>query len=416
MKKLISAAVASAVLGSTQVVASVSEADFEQLRADMMALAQRLNTLEQENATLRKMTAVTTENLEVAQSELSVVKKNNEAGSWAERIRMKGDFRYRYESIDVEGRNDRERNRIRARAAFVASLPSDIDVGLGFSSGGEDPVSSNQTLGDGNSTKDLRLDLAYAKWNVTDEVHLTAGKYSNPLYRPQKNALLWDGDWRPEGFAAGWDGGMFFGNFIGNWLESDSKTNNDDFAWGMQGGAKIGLGGAKLIATLGYYDFPTAGNAAYFDDDFFGNSSIDGVYEFNYEMVEVGADLGMSLFELPFNIYGSYVQNQDPDDFETGWLLGAKIGKASGRGTWQFAYQYQDLEADAVLGLLSDSDFAGGGTDGKGHRLAGKVGINKSWNIGLTWFLNNEAGEKNLAEEGGALDYDRIMIDTEYKY
>ncbi len=416
MKKLIAVAVAGAVLGSTQAVANVSEAEFDQLRADMMALTQRLNTLEQENAKLKQMTSVTTQNLEVAQTELSAVKKSSEAASWADRIKMKGDFRYRYESIDIEGRSDRERNRIRARAAFVASLPSDVDVGLGFASGGDDPVSSNQTLGGGNSTKDLRLDLAYAKWNVTEDANLMAGKFSNPLYRPQKTALMWDGDWRPEGVAAGWDGGMLFGNFIGNWLESDTRKGNDEFAWGLQGGAKLALGSAKLTATLGYYDFPTAGNESYYDDDFFGNSSIDGVYEFNYEMVEVGADLGLSLFDMPFNVYGNYVQNQDADDFDTGWLLGAKIGKASGRGTWQFAYQYQDLEADAVLGLLSDSDFAGGGTDGKGHRLAGKVGINKSWNVGFTWFLDNEAGEKNLADAGGALDYDRIMIDTQFKY
>jgi hypothetical protein len=227
---------------------------------------------------------------------------------------------------------------------------------------------------------------------------------------------MWDGDWRPEGVSAGWSGDMLFANFLGNWLESDSKNNDDEFAWGLQGGAKLALGSATLTTTVGYYDFPTAGNTSFFDGDFFGNSSIDGVYVYNYEMAEVGADLGITLFDLPFNVYGNYVQNQDADDFDTGWLLGAKIGKASGWGTWQFAYHYQDLEADAVLGLLSDSDFAGGGTDGKGHRLSGKVGINKSWSVGVTWFLDNEAGEKNLADAGGALDYDRIMIDTAWKY
>ena len=74
------------------------------------------------------------------------------------------------------------------------------------------------------------------------------------------------------------------------------------------------------------------------------------------------------------------------------------------------------LEADAVLGLLSDSDFAGGGTDGKGHILTGAYGINKQWSLGLTSFLNNEAGEKNLADQGGALSYDRIQLDTKFKY
>ena len=155
-----------------------------------------------------------------------------------------------------------------------------------------------------------------------------------------------------------------------------------------------------------------------YDPDFFGNSStVDGLrYLYDYEMVEVGADLSMNLFEMPFVVYGNWVQNQDPDEYDTGWLAGVTLGKASGKGTWALGYQYRDLEADAVLGLLSDSDFAGGGTDGKGHILTGAYGINKQWSLGITWFFDNEAGEKNLADEGGAIDYDRIMVDTKFKY
>ena len=77
------------------------------------------------------------------------------------------------------------------------------------------------------------------------------------------------------------------------------------------------------------------------------------------------------------------------------------------------AYQYQDLEKDAILGLTSDSDFAGGGTDGKGHRLSGAYGLNKRWKVGFTWFIDNEAGEGNLESP---LSYDRIQIDTSFKY
>ena len=135
---------------------------------------------------------------------------------------------------------------------------------------------------------------------------------------------------------------------------------------------------------------------------FFGNSSINGVYEFNYEMIEVGADLGLNFFDMPLNIFANYVQNQDASDYDTGYIVGAKVGNAKAKGTWQMAYQYQDLEADAVLGLLSDSDFAGGGTDGKGHLITGAYAVNKQWKLGLSWFLNNEVGEKNLAELGGA--------------
>jgi len=416
MKQLLSIAIATVVAGSTGASAAVSDAQFAELKAQFAAMAQRLDTLEAENSQLRELSQLTATALESAQAGLTEVQAHNKAGSWSERVRWKGDFRYRYEEIDLEGADTRERNRIRARAALIAALPNDVEIGLGIATGGDDPVSTNQTLGGGGSTKDVRLDLAYFKWNATDDLYLQAGKYSNPLFKPQKSALLWDGDWRPEGISAGWSDEHLFATFLGNWLESDSKNNKDEFAWGIQGGTKFNLGDAKLTAALGYFDFPTGGNEPFFGDKFFGNSSVDGVYKYDYEMIEISTDLSMNLLDMPLNLFANYVQNQDPGDYDTAWLAGVKLGKAKGKGTWQIAYQYQDTEADAVFGLLSDSDFAGGGTDGKGHRLTGAYGINTQWNVAFTWYINNEAGEKNLADEGGALDYDRFMIDTKFKY
>ncbi|MEH6591500.1 MAG: putative porin [Halioglobus sp.] len=416
MKRAISIAVAAVVCGTTPAFGAISDAEFAQLRAEFSAMSQRLNALEAENSALREMSQTTVTELEIAQTTLSEVKDSSAASSWTDTIKLKGDFRYRYEAIDVEESDSRERNRIRARAQLSAKLANNVDVGIGVASGGDDPVSSNQTLGGGGSSKELKLDLAYAKWNMNDGSYLQAGKFKNPLYKPQKSGLLWDGDWRPEGVSAGWAGEHLFGAFFGNWLESDTKKSNDAFAWGLQGGAKFNIGSASLTTALGYFDFPTAGNESYFDDDFFGNSSVDGVYLYDYEMVELGADLGMNIFDMPFNVFANFVQNQDADEYDTGWQAGAKLGKASRKGGWELGYRYQDLEADAVLGLLSDSDFAGGGTDGKGHILSGAYGINPQWKVGFTWFLDNEAGEKNLADAGGALSYDRIMLDTAWKF
>jgi len=91
----------------------------------------------------------------------------------------KGDFRYRYETFDIEGKPDRDRNRIRARAALIADVTPAMQVGLGLASGGDDPVSSNQTLGGGGSTKDLRIDLAYFDYTGLKDSHIVGGKFSN---------------------------------------------------------------------------------------------------------------------------------------------------------------------------------------------------------------------------------------------
>jgi hypothetical protein len=426
MKNLLAVAITGTLLSGTA-SAAVSDAEFAELKAQFAAMAQRLSTLEAENQQLREVSTATVTQLEGAREqlvgsreEMAMVMKRNEESAWADRVSLKGDFRYRYEAIDIEGRDDRDRNRIRARPEITAKLPDNVQVGLGLATGGGDPVSSNQTLGAGNSSKQINLDLAYANWRPIEELYLEVGKFKNPLFTPQKTAMLWDGDWRPEGINVGWSGDHFFTTALVDWLESDSNASNDEAAWGVQGGLNFDLVGASLTTALGYYDIPVKGNASYFEDSFFGNSftTVNGeeVYQYDYQLVELAAQLVMSLFDMPLSLYGDYVQNQDPDDYNTGWLAGVQLGKLGDAGSWQLAYEYEDLEADAALGLLTDSDFAGGGTDGKGSKLTGAYGINKQWNVAFTWFIENKAGEKRFKDEGGALNYNRVMLDTNFKY
>ena len=77
----------------------------------------------------------------------------------------------------------------------------------------------------------------------------------------------------------------------------------------------------------------------------------------------------------------------------------------------QFSYYYADREADSLLGLLTDSDFGGGGTDNKGHFLQLNYGVNKSWSIGAQYFIN----ETDISS-GNKSDYNRLMIDTQWKW
>jgi hypothetical protein len=71
-------------------------------------------------------------------------------------------------------------------------------------------------------------------------------------------------------------------------------------------------------------------------------------------------------------------------------------------------YNYRDLEADAVVGAFSDSDFIGGGTDGKGHMFTAGYAISKNFTTGITYF-SNEKGQQET-------DYDRLQIDFKLKF
>ena len=72
--------------------------------------------------------------------------------------------------------------------------------------------------------------------------------------------------------------------------------------------------------------------------------------------------------------------------------------------------------ATSTGGSSSGGATSGGGTGGRGHRLSGAYGISRQWHLEFTWFIDNRAGEKNLQDRGGALDYDRFFIDTVFKY
>ncbi|MEE4143361.1 MAG: putative porin [Halieaceae bacterium] len=415
MKKYLAVAVAAALAGSGPASANVSDAEFAELKAQFAAMAQRISALEAENNQLRAQSDATATQLEGTREDLALVKSKDVSDSWSDRINWKGDFRYRYEDIQQDGRDDRDRDRIRARAELIAKTTETTVVGLGMATGGDDPVSTNQTLGGGGSTKDLRLDLAYFTWTGLEDTAITAGKFKNPYYVEQKSQLIWDGDFRPEGAALQWANGMFFANGTYSYIESDSNSDDEAF-WGAQVGAQIALfDGMKLTAAAGYLDFPTAGLESIYDGDFFGNTTVivDGVevYEYDYNLYQASLGLSFELFDLPLTVFGDYVQNDDADEYDTGYIAGIKLGSAKARGSWQLLYQYEQLEANATLGLITDSDFMGGGTDGEGSKYGAKYMLDNNWSIGATYFDGNTGVD--LGNDDG---YQRLQVDTEFKY
>lgn len=389
-------AVSSLVVSPT-VLANTDQAVMEEMRAQIAALTERLNQLE-------------------TKTSLPVAVAPKSTASWEDRISLSGDFRYRYENIDDDRQNtDRNRNRIRARLGLTAKVTDKVSFGLGLASGNDDPVSTNQSLGGGASTKDFGLDLAYLDWNFAENTHLIAGKTKNLFYKPAKSSLLWDGDYRPEGIAVTWNNGSLFATAAYQFLESDNRAGEQDAEemYGAQFGFNSQLGdGVKLTAGAGYYYIPVTGSAPFFDGDSFGNTLIDGTYAFDYEELELFAELKLNVADMPLTLFADFVQNQDADDEDTGYAIGAKLGKAKNPGSWEVGYTYQDLEADAVFATFTDSDFGGGGTDVKGHKLKLAYAFDKGTTVSATYFIN-EYGEFT---RGGEIDYNRLQMDVKFKF
>ncbi len=424
MRKRTPVITVTAILSLSPMFANAATTDNEIsiLRQQLMALSDRLDALEEDNRALKEENLRLEASIEGAVDAVAELERGEEAlearadqSSWAERVRLAGDFRFRHETIEQQGESDRRRDRIRARASVTAQINDDLQVGLGFASGSDDPVSSNQTLGGGGTTKDINLDMAYFDWEALENIHVVGGKYKNPLYRPGKNGLIWDGDWRPEGIAVGWDNDQFFLTALGTWLESDNKKINSEFSYGLQGGFIHAFESADLTIGGSYFEVDTRGKGSFFgdDDDFFGNSydPLTNTYLYDYQVIEVFAELAFDLADRPFSLFLDYAHNQDAPVFDTAYAVGAKYGSTKQRGQWQFGYVYQDIEADAVFGLLNDSDFGGGGTDAKGHILKGAYVIQKNWTANFTYFINTR-----FISDGDERDFDRMQLDLNFKY
>ena len=408
-------------LFSPLLTASVSDEEVQALREQIRLLSQRLDQLENSRQTVRAAPAPASSTApdervldeKIDQAIATRVDEKMTAVAWAERMRWSGDFRYRYENIDAS--DDRNRNRIRSRFLLQADVADNLRIGFGLASGNDDPVSSNQTLGGGGSSKQINLDLAYVQWSGWTNALLVGGKFNNQLYRAGDTGLLWDGDWRPEGASLLYNSGKFFAVGLGTWLESDSNKQQKEFSSGFQAGVKLPLGDHVLLtAGAGYYLFDTAGKRAFLSNGDFASNSFDAAsqtYLFDYQEVEAFAELAFDVFGRPGKVFGDYVENQDADDNNKGYTLGFKYGKAKSRGTWDLSYAYRRLEADAVLGLLADSDFGDGGTDAKGSIFGATYAFHDNWNFQATYFLN----KIDLAS-GHPQDLDRVQLDLNFKF
>jgi len=152
---------------------------------------------------------------------------------------------------------------------------------------------------------------------------------------------------------------------------------------------------SSLTASVGYHENDTAGRSSYFGENVIQGNSYDPVTG-SYIYANIGAqaylEFTTSLFGMTFQAYGEYVQNQDAPDDDTGYLFGLSLGSAKGPGSWSIEWYYEELARDAVLGLLTDSDFGLGGTDARGNVFKGAYAFRKNVSTSFALYLT-EVGE-----------------------
>ncbi|MDD4294092.1 MAG: putative porin [Candidatus Omnitrophica bacterium] len=342
--------------------------------------------------------------------------KSSTLPAWVQNVKLKGDFRLRYQAEDKKSGADRHRGRIRYRLGVESKVNKKLKVAAGFASGGADPRSTNQTLENSFDTGDIRLDYAYAEWMSAPWATVKAGKIAgikNLIFRPTD--LLWDSDINPEGVtvqltkSANSDLGLFLNSSV--WiLDESSSDKSDPFMGVIQPGVEYNFGSLGLIGDVkvklacAYYWFQGVKGSTL--DYSAGTNTLDGsVLKYEYDTISPAIEVK---FSEPFNgvvpmfaLFAESVHNPDPANNNNGWAAGLKFGdsKIGKWGDWQAGYLYRRLEKDAWLDAFPDSDAYSGGTGVKGHEITFEYGLSEHTSLGFDWYQMKQiegAGENNV--------------------
>lgn len=341
--------------------------------------------------------------------------------SWLKKFKPKADLRLRHEQLfrgpnNRSGRTfDRTRERVRFRIGGEYFFTKNLKAGFRLVTGGNDPVSTNQTLDNTFSSKGFNFDRGYADWKYK-MLQLKGGKFGVPF---MKSELIWDSDLSLEGAAeklthkfGGTKIELIFGQFVvEEFGPSSTNSNKDDpYLAAYQGvvSQKLGsLGKAKV--SVGYFDYQgLAGNVS---TQATKGNTVDGAGNLvtNYDILDIMGEFKTDMIlGIPVKVFAEYAQNVNgrADNLENkAWQVGAKVGKSVKKfGDWQAKYIYREVERDAVFDAVSDSDFHEGGTNAKGSELGLKVGLYDGILFNASYFITEDiTGPKD--------QLDRLQLD-----
>lgn len=322
---------------------------------------------------------------------------------WVREMKLKGDFRLRYQYEKKKGSNtnagnttERDRVRIRFRLGAETKVNDKTKVLFGLATGGTDPRSTNQTLENSFELKDIRLDYAYAEYAPFAWASFFGGRMKNPLWEP--GDLLWDTDINPEGLAAKLSGKVNdrLETYLntGAFILDENAAASDPWIYALQPGLKWKFNDrVSSNIAVSYYGSSQVKGAIL--DNSAGSNTNNGKRGLLYGLSAISPSAELSIKDplqfmgvgLPYiSFFGEYVHNLP--SAKNGYLGGLKLGyeKVSNAGQWQMRYFYTMLATDAWLDIFPDSDRYGGRTGIRGHELLLTYGLGKNWSLDLDYY------------------------------
>jgi hypothetical protein len=338
-----------------------------------------------------------------------------------------GDFRFRTENIREEQASplpdaNQFRQRLRLRAGGTAKINEKTDVTVRFATGGvaaTDTGTTNQTMTDYYSKKLFLLDLAYFNLKAGENLIIQGGKTPLTFAAAGSSDLVFDTDLTPEGLALKYkvtgDACEFFANAGASWLSerfsaSGASDNTDVGLMGAQLGFTKKSDEWALTLAVASYNFSNIKGAT--APAAKGNTLIGGAYAKDYKLTVGDLEVGTTLSGTPVSLYYEMVTNSDGGDYKNGGNVGINIGKLKDVDSWIVRLDFREVEKDATVGILSESDSSGGGTDIRSTRLSGYYEVAENTNVGFIIY----AGQRLISSNTFTPDYSRADLDFNFNF
>ncbi|MDQ2824013.1 MAG: putative porin [Verrucomicrobiota bacterium] len=392
-------------------------------------------------------------------------------------IRLRYEIRNGTRPDDVPNEDDtlqRNRPRYRLRLGLRGTLIDDWFFGVRLETN-TNPRSTNVTFGDdagpfGKTSDGVNVGQAYLGYRGFHDITLTGGKMPNPLVT---TLMVWDGDINPEGLSEQWKHSFNFSFGGGAVAESASSSDGkgvvatqtasepfklkiDVFANFAQfvyddtnpensigprpavGGRLVPTADAFMLAwQLGAkFNFPKnfyfqiapvvynyTGNGDSFNVHFIGgepglsNSASIALNQTGINsllVLEIPAEIGWKLGELPMRIFGDFAVNFNADeranaalhptkgDQRYAYQIGVGIGQLKQKRDWQLNVFWQHQEQYSLDPNLVDSDIFDsrlnieGVVVQAGYALSDAVTFNLTYGYG--WRIDDALGTGGSAD------------------
>lgn len=369
-------------------------------------------------------------------------------GFW-DRVTPFADIRLRHEHDGRRGRQNRDRERVRFRFGANVDLGENWSGGFRIRTGDpSDSQSPYHNFGSSNSNEnfsslEFNLDRVFLTYRPPslEGSWITAGKFDHPFAKnPVYGELVWDDDANPEGVAAGiklmptadFDFDLTAGNYL---LEGDDSTpatsagaakdaDNEFWVFVAQAAARFQAAeNTSVLAALGWYRFgdtEPGGSTAICGGHTNGNITTASACISDFHIWNPILAVSTDLAGLPFTVSGEYIINTGADNGtneDSGYAVGASLGKAKAPGDWSAFYQWQRIQSDAVFTPVAGDDFITAQSNFRGHVFGVKYKLTKR--IGLrAWGLMSQP-EDTRATTSPNDDHDnstRLRLDLDAKF